>query len=120
MKPLFIEYSKCGTCRKALKWLSANGIDVDVRDIITNNPTENELKLWISKSLNPVNKFFNTSGLKYKELGLKDVVKTADQEELIQLLASDGKLVKRPVLIYGDIVLVGFKEEDWAKALLNK
>lgn len=120
MKPLFVEYSKCGTCQKAFKWLKSNGIDVDNRDIITQNPSEDELKVWIPKSNVPINKFFNTSGLKYKELGLKNIVKTASPDELIRLLASDGKLVKRPVLVYGDIILVGFKEEEWANALLNK
>lgn len=120
MKPLFVEYSKCGTCQKALKWLKANGIEVTDRDIVTHNPSEQELRIWIPQSRIPINKFFNTSGLKYKELGLKNVVKSATPDELIQLLASDGKLVKRPVLVYGDIVLVGFKEEEWTNALLNK
>lgn len=120
MKPLFIQYTKCGTCQKAAKWLKANGIDVESRDIITQNPTEDELKTWIPKSGLPVNKFFNTSGVRYKELGLKDVVKKETQDNLLALLATEGKLVKRPVLICGNTVLVGFKEEEWAAKLLNK
>lgn len=119
MKPLFIQYAKCGTCQKAAKWLKANGIEVESRDIITQNPSGEELNTWIPKSGVPVNKFFNTSGIRYKELGLKDVVKTAGYEQLLELLASEGKLVKRPVLVAGDTVLVGFKEEEWAAKLLK-
>ncbi|MGL5318524.1 MAG: Spx/MgsR family RNA polymerase-binding regulatory protein [Bacteroidales bacterium] len=119
MKPIFIQYAKCGTCQKAAKWLKANGIDVESRDIITVNPTGEELKTWIPKSGLPVNKFFNTSGVRYKELGLKDVVKSATQEELLELLSSEGKLVKRPILIAGETVLVGFKEEEWSAKLLK-
>lgn len=119
MKPLFIQYAKCGTCQKASKWLKANGIDVESRDIITLNPSADELKTWIPKSGVAVNKFFNTSGVRYKELGLKDVVKTETYDNLLALLATEGKLVKRPILISGDIVLVGFKEEEWAAKLLK-
>ncbi len=113
MKPLFIHYPKCGTCQKAAKWLKANQIEAELRDIIIDNPTREELALWIPKSGLPISKFFNTSGLIYKEQNLKEKVKTASYEELIDLLASNGKLVKRPVLVYGDRVLVGFKEEEW-------
>lgn len=120
MKPIFIQYAKCGTCQKAAKWLKANGIDVENRDILTVNPTEEELKIWIPKSGLSVNKFFNTSGVRYKELGLKDVVKNETSENLFSLLATEGKLVKRPILISGDTVLVGFKEEEWSAKLLNK
>lgn len=120
MRPLFIQYAKCGTCQKANKWLKANNIEIDARDIITANPTAEELTTWIGQSGVGVRKFFNTSGLRYKELGLKDVVKQAPEEELITLLASEGKLVKRPILVHGEHVLVGFKEEEWAKLLLNK
>lgn len=119
MKPLFIEYAKCGTCQKASKWLKANGIEVENRDIITLNPSSEELNAWIPKSGLPVSKFFNTSGVRYKELGLKDVVKKETYDNLVALLATEGKLVKRPVLISGDTVLVGFKEEEWAAKLLK-
>ena len=118
MKPLFIQYAKCGTCIKARKWLEAHNIAFDTRDIITQNPTEPELGSWLRDSSLPVQKFFNTSGLKYKELNLKDKVKTTPEDQLLALLASDGKLVKRPVLVLSDRVLVGFKEEEWAKTLL--
>lgn len=113
MKPLFIEYPKCGTCRKAAKWLKENGIEFDDRHIVDNRPTAEELEQWVTASGIPVAKFFNTSGKKYKEMNLKDVVKTADRQQLIQLLASDGMLVKRPILVDGDKVIAGFKEEQW-------
>lgn len=113
MKPIFIQYAKCGTCQKAVKWLKANNIEVEVRDIIIENPTTEELTEWIAKSGIPATKFFNTSGLRYKELNLKNKVKSAKTDELINILASEGKLVKRPVLVSGDKVLVGFKEEEW-------
>lgn len=117
MKPLFIQYAKCGTCQKASKWLKANDIEVESRDIITINPTKEELSTWIPKSGLAITKFFNTSGVRYKELGLKDVVKKASEEELLDLLASEGKLVKRPILVTPDFVLVGFKEADWEEKL---
>ncbi|MFI3268068.1 MAG: arsenate reductase family protein [Rikenellaceae bacterium] len=113
MKPLFLCYAKCGTCTKANKWLKANEIDVDVRDITIENPSLEELTLWLAKSGLPINKFFNTSGVKYRELGVKEIIKTASKEELLTLLASDGKLVKRPILVSGDSVLVGFKEDEY-------
>ena len=116
----FIQYSKCGTCRKAAKWLQEHQITVESRDIITENPTAEELAGWIKQSGIPAAKFFNTSGLRYKELNLKDKVKTSTEEELIALLASEGKLVKRPVLSDGTHVLIGFKEEQWSDTLLNK
>lgn len=116
----FIQYSKCGTCRKAAKWLQEHQITVESRDIITENPTAEELAGWIKQSGIPAAKFFNTCGQRYKELNLKDKVKTATEEELITLLASEGKLVKRPVLSDGTHVLVGFKEEQWNQILLNK
>lgn len=117
MKPLFLQYPKCGTCVKAAKFLKENNIEVESRDITIDNPTRDELKVWIEKSGLPIQKFFNTSGVRYKELGLKDVVKTAPDDELIGLLASDGKLVKRPVFVQGDTVLVGFKPEEWKSVL---
>lgn len=120
MKLQFIGYAKCGTCQKAQKWLKANGIDVPMRDIVTENPTKDELSAWIHRSTSPVNKFFNTSGLRYKELGLKDVVKSEPESKLIELLASEDKLVKRPIMVIDDTkVLVGFKEEEWREALLK-
>ncbi|MFZ4456996.1 MAG: arsenate reductase family protein [Bacteroidales bacterium] len=113
MKPLFVQYPKCGTCQKAAKWLKSNSIESEIRDITIENPSREELKLWIAQSGLPIQKFFNTSGLVYKELNLKDKVKTASTDELLDLLASNGKLVKRPVFVKGDQVLVGFKEEEW-------
>ena len=115
MKSLFLCYAKCGTCQKASKWLKLNNIDIESRDITIENPTVEELSLWVEKSNLPINKFFNTSGVKYRELGVKDIIKSASHEELIDLLASDGKLVKRPILVKGDKVLVGFKEEEYVR-----
>lgn len=107
-KAIFIYYNKCGTCQKALKWLNQRGIEFESRDIITANPQITELMQWISQSGLPINKFFNTSGVRYRELGLKDIIKNASQEELTAILASEGKLVKRPLLIYNEDVIVGF------------
>lgn len=117
MKPLFVCHSRCSTCRKALKWLEDNGVEVEVRDIVEQNPSRAELEEWIVRSGLPVAKFFNTSGLRYKALGLKEVVKTAPADELIGLLATDGMLVKRPLLVTDDGVLVGFREGVWAETL---
>ena len=114
----FICYPKCTTCQKARKWLDEQRIAYELRDIKTENPTYDELAAWYERSGLPLKKFFNTSGLKYKELNLKDKVKTTPEDQLLALLASDGKLVKRPVLVLSDRVLVGFKEEEWAKTLL--
>lgn len=110
---LFIEYPKCSTCRRAKKYLEDKGIEFQDRHIVEENPTEEELTEWIRMSGLPVKKFFNTSGMKYKELGLKDRLPGMSEEEQIRLLASDGMLVKRPLLIDGDRVLVGFKEKEW-------
>ncbi len=120
MKPLFIQYPKCGTCRKAAKWLSNNNIDVTSRHIVENNPTAEELSEWIDKSGLPVQKFFNTSGQVYKENNLKEVVKTASRDELIKLLATNGMLVKRPIVVADDFVLVGFNEEEWREKLARQ
>ena len=109
----FIEYPKCSTCKRAKKYLEDRGIAFQDRHIVEENPTEEELTKWIGMSGLPVKKFFNTSGMKYKELGLKDRLPDMSQEEQIRLLASDGMLVKRPLLIDGDRILVGFKEKDW-------
>lgn len=108
-KVLFVNYPKCTTCIKAKKWLEENSIDFENRNIVENNPTEAELKEWIEKSGLPVKKFFNTSGKLYKEMNLKEKVKTADDNELIKLLSTNGMLVKRPILVMEDKVFVGFK-----------
>lgn len=118
MKPLFIQYPKCGTCRKAAKWLKDNNIDVTSRHIVEENPSAKELSVWIDQSGLPVQKFFNTSGQVYKQNNLKEVVKTAPREELIGLLAENGMLVKRPILVADDFVLVGFKEDEWKEKLI--
>ena len=106
-------YPKCGTCKKALKWLDDNGIKYEYRHIVEENPTKDELKNWYEKSGLPLKKFFNTRGLKYKELNLKDRIPQMTEEEIFDLLSTDGMLVKRPILIDGDKILVGFKEEEW-------
>ena len=106
---LFLEYPKCSTCKKAKNWLESNGVEFEDRHIVENNPTADELKAWYEKSGFPLKKFFNTSGLKYKELGLKDKLPDMTEEEQINLLATDGMLVKRPLVIGDDFVLIGFK-----------
>ena len=113
----FICYPKCSTCRKAQDWLDANGIAYELRDIKTENPAYDELTAWHKQSNLPLKKFFNTSGLQYKALQLKDKLPTMSEDEQLELLASDGMLVKRPLLIGDDFVLVGFKEAEWAAAL---
>ena len=110
---LFIEYPKCSTCKKAKKHLEELGVSFEDRHIVEENPTKEELTEWISVSGYPVKKFFNTSGMKYRELGLKDRLPQMTDEEKIVLLATDGMLVKRPLLIDGDRILVGFKEAEW-------
>ena len=117
MKNLFIEYQKCSTCKKAKKWLEDNKIEFEDRHIIENNPTENELKEWIRKSKKEIKKWFNTSGLKYKELNLKDKLPNITDEEKIKILASDGMLVKKPIFISDKGILIGFKEEEWKDTL---
>lgn len=110
---LFIEYPKCSTCKKAKKYLEEHGIEFEDRHIVEENPTKEELAEWIRISGKPVKKFFNTSGMKYRELGLKDKLPQMSEEKQIELLASDGMLVKRPLLINGEMVLTGFKEAEW-------
>lgn len=110
---LFIEYPKCSTCRRAKKHLEDAGIAFQDRHIVEDNPTEEELTKWIRMSGLPAKRFFNTSGMKYRELGLKDRLPDMSEEEQIRLLAGDGMLVKRPLLIDGDRILVGFKEKEW-------
>lgn len=114
---LFLEYPKCSTCKKAKNWLESNGVEFEDRHIVENNPTADELKAWYEKSGFPLKKFFNTSGLKYKELGLKDKLPDMTEEEQINLLATDGMLVKRTLVIGDDFVLIGFKEAQWAEKL---
>lgn len=115
---LFIHYPKCSTCQKAKKWLEEQGVLFEARHIVEENPTAEELSKWIAASGQPVKKFFNTSGLKYKEMALKDQLPDMSEEEQIAMLATDGMLVKRPLLIGDGIVLAGFKEEKWAEVLL--
>lgn len=110
---LFIQYPKCSTCQKAKKWLDENNIPYEDRHIVTNNPNKQELEEWITQSGYPIKKFFNTSGLKYKELNLKDKLSTMSDDEKIELLASDGMLVKRPLMVGNDFILVGFKVAEW-------
>lgn len=117
MKPLFIQYPKCGTCRKASKWLEFNGIEVAPRNIVEENLEKEELSVWIKKSGQPINRFFNTSGLLYKEQNLKEKVKTATESELLDLLASNGMFVKRPLVVTDEFVLVGFNEIEWKEKL---
>lgn len=115
MNVLFIGYPKCTTCQKAEKWLKEKGADYIVRNIKEENPTEEELKLWYEKSGLDIKRFFNTSGLLYKELKLKDRLPHMSPEEKLKLLAADGMLVKRPLVIGSDFVLTGFKESEWEK-----
>lgn len=114
---LFIEYPKCTTCKKAKKWLDDNRLKYTERHIKEENPTAEELKEWHKKSGFPLKKFFNTSGLLYKELKLKEKLPAMTEEEQYELLASDGMLVKRPIIVTEDQVLLGFKEETWSQAL---
>ncbi len=109
----FICYPKCTTCQKAQKWLDAQGVAYDLRHIADNRPTEAELRRWHAQSGLPLKRFFNTSGLLYKSLALKDKLPTMTEDEQYTLLATDGMLVKRPLLVDGDTVLVGFKQEAW-------
>ncbi|MDP3151209.1 MAG: arsenate reductase family protein [Archangium sp.] len=114
-RPLVLSYSGCSTCKKALKWLASKGVDAQVRAIVEEPPTRAELEQWIPKSGKPVKKWLNTSGLSYRALG-KEKLDAASETEVKKLLAADGKLVKRPVLVAGSTVLVGFKEDEWAAA----
>ena len=111
---IFVCYEKCGTCRKAKKFLEENGIDFEERKIKEKPPTEKELRLWQKKSGLPVRKLFNTSGKLYKDMNLKDKLKDMSEDEMFKILASDGMLVKRPILTDGKTVLIGFNEEAYA------
>ena len=113
----FLCYSKCSTCQKAKKWLDVNGIEYTERQIKEQNPTIEELKAWHKRSGLPLKKFFNTSGLLYKDMKLKDKLPSMSDEEQYALLATDGMLVKRPMVIGNDYVLVGFREADWEEKL---
>lgn len=112
---LFIQYPPCSTCQKAKKWLDAHGLEYTDRNIKENNPSYEELKHWHTVSGLPLKKFFNTSGLIYKSMGLKDRLPAMSEEEQLRLLASNGMLVKRPLLIHESGVLVGFREAEWQK-----
>ena len=114
---LFIEYPKCSTCKKAKKWLIDNNIEFQDRNIIDNTPTEKELKKWITESKKDIKKFFNTSGLKYKELNLKEKLPNMTDDEKIKLLSSDGMLIKRPLLVTDNEILTGFREKEWSEVL---
>ena len=109
----FICYPKCTTCQRAQKWLDENGVNYEFRDIKVDNPSLQELREWYAKSGLPIKRFFNTSGLLYKSLGLKDKLPQMSEEEALELLATDGMLVKRPLVICENAVLVGFKEAEW-------
>ena len=114
---LFVHYPKCTTCQKAKKWLDQQGADYQARDIKEDHPTLEELTEWHRRSGLPLKRFFNTSGLQYRALGLKDKLASMGEDEQLALLASDGMLVKRPILVTGTKVLPGFREADWQEAL---
>lgn len=115
---IFVNYPKCSTCRKAKKWLDENAIEYESRHIVDDNPQADEIKEWWKKSDLPLKRFFNTSGMKYRELKLKDKLPDMSEEEQFDLLATDGMLVKRPILVGDDFVLVGFKVKEWEEKLL--
>lgn len=116
---LLIEYPECSTCKKAKKWLETNQIAFADRHIVEENPTVEELRVWKEKGGLPIKKFFNTSGMKYKELSLKDKLPSMSEEEQFALLATDGMLIKRPVLVGDDFVLTGFREKEWEEKLMK-
>lgn len=117
MANLFVNYPKCSTCKNAKKWLDDNGIAYTARHILEDTPTAEELRGWIAQSGLGIRRFFNTSGMKYRELGLKDKLPDMPEQEQLALLASDGMLIKRPLLVSENTVLVGFKPAEWEKAL---
>ena len=114
---LFLEYPPCSTCKKAKNWLDEHGVSYTARHIKEENPTYEELKNWYQRSGLPLKKFFNTSGLLYKSLNLKDKLPTMSEEEQLRLLATDGMLVNRPLIVMEDVILTGFREVDWQKLL---
>ena len=115
---LFLCYPKCSTCQKARKWLDEHGIKYTERHIVEKNPTYDELKVWYQQSGLPIKKFFNTSGMLYKEQKLKDKLPDMSEEEQLRLLATNGMLVKRPLIVKENLVLTGFKEKEWTEKLL--
>lgn len=115
---LFVEYPKCTTCRKAKKWLEEHNIEFEDRDIKEDNPSYEELKEWYNRSDMPLKRFFNTSGMVYRNLKLKDKLPDMDEDEQLKLLATDGMLVKRPVVVTDDHIITGFKEKEWEEKLL--
>lgn len=117
MKYKFICYPKCSTCRKAQKWLDENSVEYELRDIKEDNPTEQELAEWVRRRGDSTKGLFNTSGQLYRSMGLKDKLKSMSLEEQIELLSTDGMLIKRPLLVCDDFVLAGFKQEQWEEAL---
>ncbi len=121
MTVLFVEYPKCSTCKRAKAWLDEHGVEYIDRDIVTDNPAADELATWIAHSGLPVRRFFNSSGMKYRELGLKARLDAGmTDQECYELLATDGMLVKRPLLVGDDFAIPGFKEAAWAEALLKQ
>lgn len=116
---LFIEYPKCTTCQKAKKWLCDNGITFEDRNIKEENPTFDELKVWYEQSGFPLKKFFNTSGLIYRSMNLKDKLPNMTEEEQLKLLSTDGMLVKRPLIISDDMIIVGFREKEYEEKLIK-
>ena len=110
---LFVHYPKCSTCKKAMNWLDEHNVEFDQRHIVEDNPTIDELRLWHKMSDLPLKRFFNTSGMLYRDMGLKDKLPSMSEDEMYELLASNGMLVKRPLLVLDDTVLVGFKEKEW-------
>jgi len=110
---LFVHYPKCSTCKKAMNWLDEHNVEFDQRHIVEDNPTVDELRLWHKMSDLPLRRFFNTSGMLYRDMGLKDKLPGMSEDEMYELLASNGMLVKRPLLVLDDTVLVGFKEKEW-------
>ena len=115
---LFIEYPKCSTCKKAKKWLDDHNIKYEDRHIIDDNPTFDELKEWYHKSNLDIKRFFNTSGMLYKEMNLKDKLPNMNEDEMLEILSTNGMLVKRPLIISDDVILTGFKEKEWEDNLL--
>lgn len=115
---IFIEYPKCSTCKKAKNWLDDHNIKYEDRHIIENNPTFDELKEWYHKSNLDIKRFFNTSGMLYKEMNLKDKLPNMNEDEMLEILSTNGMLVKRPLIISNDVILTGFKEKEWEDNLL--
>lgn len=115
---LVLVYRKCSTCMKALKWLEEHNVEFEERPIVEQNPSYEELKVWYEKSELPLKKFFNTSGLLYKEMGLKDKLKDMTEEEQLKLLATNGMLVKRPLVVGDNYVLTGFREKEWEEKMV--